>query len=152
MQGTVNSIAYAEGCNPPKHYEFVIHLRRNNDLPFLYDIYEFGLLLLVPHIMASWAINQSLGVLDRDPKLGYVLLIQCMGTHRLIIKDQQLLKCIVAELCDQGLPVHVVDLEAVSFEEQVRVFAGTSVIIEVHDADLTNLLYLPCQERTYLKS
>ena len=41
--------------------------------------------------------------------------------------------------------VKVVDLAQISFEEQVRLMRNTSVLIGVHGAGLTNLLYLPTQ-------
>ena len=66
----------------------------------------------------------------------YVLLIQ--RQNRRILNRQEL----IGALQDRGCPVQVVSAESVTLDEMIHLVSGAAVLLGVHGAGLTNLVFL----------
>jgi hypothetical protein len=79
---------------------------------------------------------------NHDPSDEPIVLIVQRHYRRLTDSETGEFSTIIDALCAMGLPVHVAYLGALSPAEQVRLLRRTSVLIGVHGADLTNMLYM----------
>ena len=83
------------------------------------------------------------GVIDfPPPEKPNIVLISRRNATRIFINEAEIVEMLKTI---KKANVKVVDLAQISFEEQVRLMRNTSILIGVHGAGLTNLLYLPTQ-------
>ena len=71
-----------------------------------------------------------------------IVLIVQREYRRLADSETGEFSTIIDALCAMGLPVHVANLGVLSPAEQTKLLRRTSVLIGVHGADLTNMLYM----------
>lgn len=79
---------------------------------------------------------------DTDLSGEPIVLIVQREYRRLADSETGEFSTIIDALCAMGLPVHVSNLGALSPAEQAKLLRRTSVLIGVHGADLTNMLYM----------
>ena len=123
-----------------RYYKSLPYIRNN-----LFDQKDILRMLEIYHTPSAdvQALHMALGVSPVNyVSAESILLIVQRHYRRLADSETGEFSTIIDELCAMGLSVHVTNLGALSPDEQARLLRRTSVLIGVHGADLTNMLYM----------
>lgn len=92
---------------------------------------------LPEHLLPARArIQEKLGIKDQKPGRRLYVSRRNARSRRVINEDE-----VVDALAKQGF--ETIELEEVSFEEQVRLFSECEMLVSIHGAALTNALFMP---------
>ncbi len=92
------------------------------------------------------------GIRFEKPKVPFVLLVlRSTKRRRLAGAQTGTATEIVLALLERSMPVYVVDLAKASIEEQILLFESAPVVIGMHGAGLTNMIWMRPKESTIIE-